>query len=35
MIRRIVAFDRDVVLMDEDEYLRTALRSLRDLKEGT
>ncbi len=31
MIRRIVDFDRGVVPMDEDEYLRTVLRSLRDL----
>jgi hypothetical protein len=29
--RRIVDFDRGVVIMDEDEYLRTILRSLREL----
>ena len=31
MIRRVVDLERDVVLMDEDEYLRTVLHSLRDL----
>ena len=31
MIRRIVDFERGIVLMGEDEYLRTVLCSLRDL----
>jgi hypothetical protein len=31
MRRRIVDFDRGVVIMDEDEYLRTVQRSWRDL----
>ena len=30
-LRRIVDFDRGVVIMAEDEYLRTVLRSLREL----